>query len=109
MMEIVAYIFLTLIVISFTYVYYVAVMSFKRKWQQLSTRVKIVAAPQIIIGVLLDIILNILISPVFLELPRELLLTSKLKRYRRKGSGYRLRLADSLCENWLNPFDDGHC
>lgn len=108
-MEILIYIVLTLLILSFTYVYYVAVMSFKRKWEQLSLRARIAAAPQVIIGILLDVILNILMSPIFLEFPRELLLTSKLQRFRKTGSGYRLRLADSLCENWLNPFDENHC
>lgn len=108
-MDIIKYFVLTLLILSFTYVYYVAVMSLKRKWDQLSTRAKIAAAPQIIIGFVLNFILNLLASPIFLELPREMGLTGRLKRHRRKGSGYRLRLADSLCENWLNPFDDGHC
>ena len=49
----------------------------------------------------------------FLDPPRELTFTARLKRYRR-GGGYavfQLRLADWFCETLLNPYDPSgkHC
>jgi hypothetical protein len=31
------------------------------------------------------------------------------KRLRRDDMGWRGDVAAYLCENWLNPFDPGHC
>jgi hypothetical protein len=108
-MEVIYYILLTFPVLSFTYAYYIFVMTIKPKWKGLGKGVKIIAAPQIVIGILLDVILNLLMTGIFLDLPREWLLTDRLQRYRANASGRKLRIANTMCDEWLNPFDDGHC
>lgn len=34
--------------------------------------------------------------------------TTRMKRYRRTGTGRRLKFANFVCR-WLNRFDEGHC
>lgn len=47
----------------------------------------------------------------FGELPRELLVTGRLRRLMRGPDGWRRRLADYMCHHLLDPFDPtgGHC
>jgi hypothetical protein len=68
--------------------------------------------PFFIIGVVLDALINItLMTILFLELPKEILVTSRLKRHIYTSTGYREKIAVWFCSNLLNPFDpDGsHC
>ena len=68
--------------------------------------------PVIIVGALIDIVFNCtLFSLLFLELPREPMLTKRLKRHIKYGFGWRKSLAIWLCKNLLNPFDHSgdHC
>ena len=55
-----------------------------------------------------DAALNVLWSFLFLDIPRELILSPKLKRLKVKG-GWRGKVATWVCRYVLNPFDpDGH-
>lgn len=64
----------------------------------------------LLIGLLLDVALNLLVMTlVFLELPRELLVTARVKRHKWNGDGWRKRLASWMCANYLTPFDARHC
>lgn len=68
--------------------------------------------PLLILGVLLDIAVNITImSVLFLERPRELLVTQRLTRHIAKGTGWRKKLAYWICSSLLNAFDPSgnHC
>lgn len=42
---------------------------------------------------------------ILLEFPRERLLSTRLSRHKRQGSGWRQRLAVRLEDTWLGPFD----
>lgn len=63
------------------------------------------------IGVPMDVAVQIASSIPFLDPPRELLLTSRLKRYKKtQPNSWRGTIAFWLCKHMLNPFDsDGHC
>lgn len=52
-------------------------------------------------------VMTVIFCPDFPENWNEIT-TTRLKRYRRTGSGRRLRFADFACK-WLNRFDPGHC
>ena len=68
----------------------------------------------IALAYLLDLAYTLTVGTLlFLDPPRELTFTARLKRYRR-GGGYavfQLRLADWFCETLLNPYDPSgkHC
>lgn len=64
------------------------------------------------VGLVLDAVLNLAVATVlFLEPPRELLLTARLKRLVGRDLGWRGDLAAWVCERLLNQFDPsgGHC
>ena len=62
------------------------------------------------VGVVLDVAYNLTYgSVIFLDPPRELSFTSRLKRYRRGPVNWRWNLATWFCERLLNPYDKGHC
>lgn len=61
--------------------------------------------PYVVVGYLIDIISNLTIaSIIFLEFPRELLVTDRLIRLKQK-SGWRAKVANWICYNVLDPFD----
>jgi hypothetical protein len=65
--------------------------------------------PIVVVGVALDFIGNVvLLTPIFFELPQELLMTKRFKRHK-QSSGYRQHVAIAVCDNLLDPFDPGHC
>ena len=66
------------------------------------------AVPVLAIGFAIDFAVNVTVMTVlFLELPREITVTARLKKYRRRAPSWRQSLA-----NWfvpiLNPFDPDH-
>ena len=70
------------------------------------------SAPFIVVGYLMDVIANLTVaSLVFLEPPRELLVTSRLQRYVAQENGWRFRIADWICNHLLDVFDPSgnHC
>lgn len=70
------------------------------------------SAPFIVLGYLMDVIANLTVAAlVFLELPRELLVTSRLSRYVAQGHGWRFKAANWICNNLLDVFDPSgdHC
>lgn len=72
----------------------------------------IMGTPIVLIGALIDLFFNATIfSIVFIEPPRELMLTKRLKRHIQHGVGWRKSLAFWVCRNLLNPFDHtgDHC
>lgn len=87
--------------------FYLAVMCLKgaRDAGRLSKYARAMAWPILIIGAALDAFANIVImSVILLELPREWLVTPRLKRHIR-GGGYRRRIAVWMGEHLLDPFD----
>lgn len=93
---------------------YVLVMGIYRA--HLSHRLKglvlVLSLPLVAIGYLMDVIANLTVaSLLFLEPPRELLVTSRLQRYVALEQGWRFRIADWICNHLLDVFDPSgnHC
>jgi hypothetical protein len=93
---------------------YVLVMGIYRA--HLSHRLKglvlVLSLPFVAIGFLMDVFANLTIaSLVFLEPPREWLVTSRLQRYIAHGTGWRFWLAKYICDHLLDVFDPSgdHC
>ena len=64
------------------------------------------------LGLLADVVANLTVAcVVFRDRPRELLVTSRLKRYRVSGTPRQQNLAAFICDNLLDLFDpnDNHC
>lgn len=70
------------------------------------------ALPWVVLGFALDVAVNLTVaSLLFLELPQELLVTSRLKRHITAPCGWRNRLAALICDRMLDVFDPtgNHC
>jgi hypothetical protein len=91
------------------WLFYVAVMHLIKVRHQLHPVAKVHAYALAAIGIALDVILNVAVATVvFLDLPREWLLTARLRRLK-AGTGWRRSVAAWICEHLLNQFDEGHC
>lgn len=93
-----------------TWIHYLAVMHLKRHRDELSGAAKFLGSLALFIGLVFDLILNILASIPFLQPPLELTLTSRLKKNLNKDN-FRGKLARWICHNLLDKFDPsgGHC
>ena len=93
---------------------YVLVMGIYRAHlsQRLVGLNKAMALPVVAIGYAMDVAANWIIAPlVFLDWPREALVTARLIRYKRDDAGWRNRIANFICEHLLDVFDPtgDHC
>jgi len=105
------YIIFSYLIVVYTWIYYLAAMKLIKHRHQLHPIAKIHGWIFVIIpGLIYDAFLNIIIATVvFLDPPKELLLTARLKRYK-NGTGWRKRWALWICEHLLDQFDEGgHC
>ena len=105
-MELIIY---SLFLINATWIYFCAIMRLQqvRDAGQLNGIMKLIAYPNLAIGLVLDTLLNWTVcTVVFLELPREFLTTTRLCRLYVPGSdAWRSRLADWFGRMLLNPID----
>lgn len=88
------------------WVLYLAVMNLKRvkNLGLLKPVAVVLAVPILVLGFLLDVILNfVVMTVILLEIPRELTVSERLKRHNEKG-GWRKKVAQ-LFEPILDPFD----
>ena len=100
-----------------TWLLFVAIMGFRaaKLAGKLSKPVFVLALPALAVGVLFDFLLQVVSTPIWLDPPRELLLTLRLDRYLtiKNPTGlnaYRQRVAKWVCSNMLDPFEvSGHC
>lgn len=98
-----------------TAVFFTSVMHFKQVRDSgvldtLNWTSRAVAYLTLYVGLVLDVLLNIFVmSVVFVELPKELLTTSRIRRHKFGSQGWRKRVALWFCRNYLTPFDSGHC
>jgi hypothetical protein len=93
------------------WVFYLAVMNLKRARDNnaLTKTAYWLGMPIFLLGYAIDIAVNIFVLPIiFLELPRETLVTSRLKRLI-KTTGWRSNLAKWFCKNLLDAFDPSGC
>jgi len=89
------------------YVFYAAVMNLQRVRDMglLTPMAKVLAYPTLVIGLILDLIVNLFVfTVVLLELPQELTVTSRLQRHHKESTGWRLAVVKFL-EPILDPLD----
>jgi hypothetical protein len=96
------------------YGFYLACSALLRahKEDKLTLSMKVLGYPILISGVLLDFIANITIfSILFLQIPKEFLVTSRLKKNLKVGKGWRYKFAKFICEQLLSnvDVDYNHC
>ncbi len=96
------------------WLFYLAVMNLYRakKAKQISDVALWLGYPILIIGALIDLMVNVLLMTlIFAEWPRELLVTKRLERHVKVKQGWRSKLAYWTCHNLLNAFDPSgdHC
>lgn len=91
------------------WLFYLAIMNLKRaKDAGTMTKAALVfALPIAIVGYILDVVVNVTIGTVlFLDLPREVTLSSRMSRLYEPGStAWRSRLAEWFARNLLNTYD----
>lgn len=104
---ILAYALLSLSAFYALWIFYLAVMNLSRtkKTGQLSTTALILGTPVLLVGYLLDFLVNVFVmTAVLLELPQELTVTARLKRHHKESTGWRLAVV-LWFEPILDPYD----
>lgn len=96
------------------WLFYLAVMNLYRakKAKQISKIALWMGYPILMVGALLDLLVNMFIMTlIFVERPRELLVTKRLARHIQANQGWRAKLAYWICHHLLNAFDPSgnHC
>jgi hypothetical protein len=80
---------------------------------RLTPAAKVFGYPLLAVFMVLDVTYNLTVGTLtFLELPHELLFTSRLQRHLKDDPAtWRYKVADWLCTNLLDPFDPSgsHC
>lgn len=90
-----------------TWILYLAVMNLAKAKEagKLSRAARVLGTPLLIVGYLLDFLLNVLVmSIVLLELPKETTVTARLKRHHAESHGWRLAVVRWF-EPLLDPYD----
>lgn len=106
------YVFLVVALVYLTWVHYLAIMRAQevRDSGKLKKVTEKVAIVMLGIGYLLDFTLNVTLGTLlFLEFPKEALLSPRVARHKLEGKGYRKKLAGWICDNLLDPFDPSGC
>lgn len=91
--------------------HYVLIMALWRAKREgtLAPVAKVLGYPPLLVGVILDVLCNIVVCTVLLlELPREWLVTDRLKRHKARG-GWRGRISSWVCTHLLDAFDPSGC
>lgn len=93
---------------------YVLVMGIYRAYlnKKLTPLTLTMSFPFVVIGGIMDVLANMFIASfVFLEIPKEFLVTSRLARLNAEGTGWRKDIATFVCSNLLDVFDPNgdHC
>lgn len=93
------------------FVFYAAVMALKRVRDAgaMTWPLVVLGYPALYVGLLLDVLVNFTgCTLLFLELPREWLVTQRLSRHI-KGSGRRAAIARWVCSRLLDDLDPSGC
>lgn len=108
-------IFLKLLISLYVFwLFFLAVMSLYRAHlnKTISKTSLVLGYPILAIGAFIDLSMNVtLFSLIFLELPKEYMLTKRMQRYIATDTGWRFKLSSFICNNLLNAFDVSgrHC
>ncbi len=109
------YLILSLVIFYITALCYTSVMGFKKlkdsgELATLHWSSKFIGYTTLYIGLVFDMLLNVLVmTAVLLELPKEVLTTSRIKRwYWNMNGGWRHKVAVFFAKNYLLPFDKDH-
>ena len=89
------------------WIFYLAVMNLARAKRagKLNSTATILGTPVLVIGYLLDFLVNVFVMTVILfELPREMTVTARLKRHHLTSTGWRLAVV-LWFEPILDPYD----
>lgn len=89
------------------WIFYLAVMNLSRakKAGKLNSTAIILGTPVLVVGYLLDFLVNVFVMSVILfELPREMTVTARLKRHHLTSTGWRLAVV-LWFEPILDPYD----
>ncbi|MEJ7685610.1 MAG: hypothetical protein WKG52_00670 [Variovorax sp.] len=89
------------------WIHFLAVMALldARERQVLTTAAKVPGYPVLGAGLVLDFLGNLIATFLFVELPREFTVSSRVKRHCRDSKGWRREMATWIRDNWLKPFD----
>ena len=101
------YALITLLCVYLLWVHYVAVMRLMqvRDAGQLTTAMKAVGYPALVVGLLLDLIVNTFVATlIFAELPREFTVSARLTRHS-ESTGWRQRVAIAIRSALLDNID----
>lgn len=94
------------------FVFYLAVMNLKRvnDGSRLTGFTRIAGLSVLYPGLFLDALVNLVVlTVVFVELPREYLVTSRLSRHIKDTDGWRKKLSVFICSKLLDKFDPRGC
>lgn len=97
----------SLLSIYLLWIFYIAVMAIKRVHDdgKLSKLALVMGMPVLIVGLLLDFIVNVFVMTILLlEPPKETTVTARLKRHHKDSTGWRLAVV-LFFEPLLDPFD----
>jgi hypothetical protein len=95
-----------------TWLLFLGIMSLQRARDAgtLSKTVTYIAEVVLLVGYLFDFALNFFVGTfLFMELPKEFLLSPRVARLKKTGTGYRQIVASWICTNLLDPFDPSGC
>lgn len=104
---VVDYFLISAIGIYLLWILYLAVMNLSRAHRlgTISRLAFFCGIPLLLLGLLVDTLVNLFVMTLlFADLPRELLVTSRLQRYA-KGAGWRRRAALWFADHFLDDFD----
>lgn len=91
---------------------YSGIMNLKRARDngQVTTAMKVLGYPALAVGLLWDFLVNVISCTIlFMDIPREYTMTSRLIRYKRQGTGWRCKLANWFCSQLLDALDPSGC
>jgi hypothetical protein len=89
------------------WIFYLAVMSLAHAKRDgtLTKTARFLGTPILVVGLFIDLIVNVFVmTPLLLELPREMTVTSRLKRHNRGPDSWRKKFAQWF-EPILDPYD----
>jgi len=102
-----------LLLLPYTWVLYIAIMGFKKALPTMGIVSKFIAYSILPVGLVADMLFNFTWGSImFLELPKELLMTTRLKRHLADHKkDWRDRNANWFCKEFLNVYDSTgkHC